>query len=140
MEKRVRFRLIMKNYISNKKLREFGFLISLVFPILIGWLLPKIRGHSFILWTLWVGILSLLLSIYKPRMLVFFYKFWMWTGLVLGKINSYLIMGIIFLIILQPIAIVMKLLGHKPLKKISKNLFTYKEMRQSQHIDLKKIF
>ena len=140
MEKRVRFRLIMKNYISNKKLREFGFLISLVFPILIGWLLPKIRGHSFILWTLWVGILSLLLSIYKPRMLVFFYKFWMWTGLVLGKINSYLIMGIIFLIILQPIAIVMKLLGHKPLKKISKNLFTYKEMRQNQHIDLKKIF
>ena len=73
-------------------------------------------------------------------MLVFFYKFWMWTGLVLGKINSYLIMGIIFLIILQPIAIVMKLLGHKPLKKISKNLFTYKEMRQNQHIDLKKIF
>ena len=140
MEKRVRFRLIMKSYISNKKLREFGFLISLVFPILIGWLLPKIRGHSFILWTLWVGILSLLLSIYKPRMLVFFYKFWMWTGLVLGKINSYLIMGIIFLIILQPIAIVMKLLGHKPLKKISKNLFTYKEMRQNQHIDLKKIF
>ena len=140
MEKRVRFRLIMKSYISNKKLREFGFLISLVFPIFIGWLLPKIRGHSFILWTLWVGILSLLLSIYKPRMLVFFYKFWMWTGLVLGKINSYLIMGIIFLIILQPIAIVMKLLGHKPLKKISKNLFTYKEMRQNQHIDLKKIF
>ena len=130
----------MKSYISNKKLREFGFLISLVFPIFIGWLLPKIRGHSFILWTLWVGILSLLLSIYKPRMLVFFYKFWMWTGLVLGKINSYLIMGIIFLIILQPIAIVMKLLGHKPLKKISKNLFTYKEMRQNQHIDLKKIF
>ena len=130
----------MKSYISNKKLREFGFLISLVFPIFIGCLLPKIRGHSFILWTLWVGILSLLLSIYKPRMLVFFYKFWMWTGLVLGKINSYLIMGIIFLIILQPIAIVMKLLGHKPLKKISKNLFTYKEMRQNQHIDLKKIF
>ncbi len=130
----------MKNYISNKKLREFGFLISLVFPILIGWLLPKIRDQSFILWTLWVGIFSLLLSIYKPRTLIFFYKFWMWIGLFLGKINSYLIMGIIFVIILQPIAIVMKLLGHKPLKKISKNLFTYKEMRQNQDIDLKKIF
>ena len=73
-------------------------------------------------------------------MLIYFYKFWMWIGLVLGKVNSYLIMGIIFVIILQPIAIVMKLIGYKPLKKISKNLFTYKEMRQSQHIDLTKIF
>ena len=130
----------MKSHITNKKLREFGFLISFVFPILIGWLLPKIRGHSFIPWTLWAGLFSLIISFYKPRMLIYFYKFWMWIGLVLGKVNSYLIMGIIFVIILQPIAIVMKLIGYKPLKKISKNLFTYKEMRQSQHIDLTKIF
>ena len=126
----------MKSSISNKKLREFGMLISFVFPFFIGWLLPKIRGHSFILWSLWVGIFSLIISIYKPRILIYFYKFWMWIGLILGKVNSYLIMGIIFIIILQPIALIMKLMGHKPLKKISKRLLTYKEIRHNQHIDL----
>ena len=64
----------------------------------------------------------------------------MWIGLILGKLNSYLIMGIIFIIILQPIALIMKLMGHKPLKKISKRLLTYKEIRHNQHIDLTKIF
>ena len=130
----------MKSSISNKKLREFGMLISFVFPFFIGWLLPKIRGHSFILWSMWVGIFSLIISIYKPRILIYFYKFWMWIGLILGKLNSYLIMGIIFIIILQPIALIMKLMGHKPLKKISKRLLTYKEIRHNQHIDLTKIF
>ena len=42
----------MKNNIQQKTLREFGLLIGVVIPILIGWLLPSLGSHPFRLWTI----------------------------------------------------------------------------------------
>ena len=82
---------LVKNHISKKILREFGFLISFTFPILIGWLLPAIRGHSFKIWTLWIGITSLSLAILRPTILLYPYRAWMKLGLILGWLNSRII-------------------------------------------------
>ena len=46
----------MKESISKKQLREFGLLIGLGIPIVIGWGIPAIGGHMFRFWTLWIGI------------------------------------------------------------------------------------
>ena len=37
----------MKKIISKNELRDFGLLIGLAFPTLIGWLIPLITGHTF---------------------------------------------------------------------------------------------
>ena len=131
----------MKNNISEKQLREFGFLMGIVFPLLIGWLIPSIWGHMFKVWTLWIGIPSLILGNIRPRLLLYPYKFWMAIGHILGWVNSRLILGLVFILVLQPIALVMKLFGYDPLK-IRKEIHqtSYREDRKQIQIDITRIF
>ena len=130
----------MKETISIKQLREFGLLIGFGFPILIGWFLPAVAGHGFRAWTLLVGAPGLILGFTSPRLLYYPYKGWMSLGHVLGWINSHLILGMVFIIVLQPIAYVMRLTGYDPLKRRRKGKDTYRETRQDHHIDLTRIF
>ena len=126
--------------ISKKILREFGFLAGLGIPFFMGWLLPILRGHSFAFWTLWIGIPLLFASVFRPFFLYYPYKFWMKLGYILGWINSKIILGLVFFLVLQPIALIMKCFGYDPLRKKKTNQNTYREIRSTLEIDLKKIF
>ena len=130
----------MKDIISKKQLREFGLLIGFGFPILIGWLLPSLFGHQFRTWTLWIGVPGLLIGFTAPRLLHYPYKGWMLLGNVLGLINSHIILGLVFIFVLQPIAYIMRLTGYDPLKTKRKVEKTYREVRKDKKIDLKRIF
>ena len=130
----------MKEIISKKQLREFGLLIGFGFPILIGWLLPSLFGHQFRTWTLWIGVPGLLIGFTAPRLLHYPYKGWMKLGYVLGWINSHIILGLVFIFILQPIAYIIRLTGYDPLKIKRKGEKTYREVRKDKNIDLKRIF
>ena len=130
----------MSKNISKKILREFGLLISFIFPIFIGLILPVLGGHDFRVWTLWISLPLLILALIRPELLFYPYKFWMKLGYVLGWINSRIILGIVYFIVLQPIAILMKLFGHDPLRLKKNNQKSYKEDRIRHEINLKKIF
>ena len=130
----------MTNLILKKTLREFGFLIGLIFPFLIGWILPLIGGHAFRTWTLCISIPSLILAITKPYLLLYPYKAWMILGHILGWLNSRIILGLIFLIVLQPIALIMRIFGHDPLKTKKHAQKSYSEIKINQKLNLKKIF
>ena len=130
----------MKVKISEKKLREFGLLIGVGFPTLIGWLLPALFGHQFRAWTLWIGVPGLLLGITAPRLLRYPYKGWMALGHFLGWINSHIILGLVFIIILQPIAYIMRLTGYDPLRTKRKGKNSYREDRQDYNTNLTRIF
>ena len=130
----------MKNHISEKILREFGLLIGFLFPILIGWILPGLVGHPFRSWTLWIGIPSLILAILRPGILLFPYKSWMKLGLILGWLNSRIILMLVFLIVLIPIALIMRLFGHDPLRANKTGEKSYREIKTNQKMNLNKIF
>ena len=130
----------MSERISKKQLREFGLLIGFGFPILIGWLLPSFFGHEFRSWTLWVGIPGLILGLTAPRLLHYPYMGWMALGHTLGWINSHIILGLVFVVVLQPIAYVMRLRGYDPLRRRRKDEKTYREYRQNRRTDLTRIF
>ena len=114
--------------------------MSFTFPFLIGWLLPLIGGHSFRTWTLFISIPSVILAIAKPSLLLYPYKAWMKLGHILGWLNSRIILGLVFLIVLQPIALIMKIFGHDPLKTKKLVQKSYRENKTNQKINLKKIF
>ena len=61
-------------------------------------------------------------------------------GHILGYINSRIILGIIFLIVLQPIALLMKIFGYDPLNKKFNKSNTYKSMTTKNKTDLTRIF
>ena len=130
----------MKKSSSNKQLREFGLIIGFGFPIIIGWLIPAFGGHMFRSWSLWVGFPLLILGILKPSLLSYPYKGWMTLGLALGWVNSRLILGLIYLIILQPIAIVMKIFGYDPLRLKKSNERSYREVVKNKNFDFTRIF
>ena len=132
----------MKVSIAKKQLREFGFLIGFIFPILIGWIIPALGGHSFSGWTLWIGIPALLLGVQKPFLLYYPYKGWMALGHALGWINSRIILGLVFLIVLQPIAFIMKIFGYDPLRQSQRERkkMSFRELKTNHKIDLTRIF
>ena len=130
----------MKEIISKKQLREFGLLIGFGFPILIGWLIPLLFGHQFRIWTLWIGVSGLLIGLTAPRLLYYPYTGWMALGKVLGWINSHIILGLVFILVLQPIAYIMRLKGYDPLRSKKKGENTYRENRKDHNIDLNRIF
>ena len=129
-----------KSSISQKQLREFGLLIGVGFPILIGWIIPLFSGHIFRFWSLWIGIPSFILGIFRPRLLIYPYEAWMLLGLVLGWINSRLILGLVFLLVLQPISLIMNIFGYDPLKQRKSNVLTYREIKENVKVDLTRIF
>ena len=130
----------MRKDISKKILREFGLIIGFLFPMLIGWILPNLGGHTFRLWTLWIGIPSLILAIFRPGILLYPYRSWMKLGLILGWLNSRIVLMLVFLIVLQPIALIMRLLGHDPLRTKKNSEKSYREVKTNQKMNLKKIF
>ena len=130
----------MKEIISKKQLREFGLLIGFGFPILLGWLIPALTGHGFREWTLWVGFIGLIVGLTSPRLLYYPYKFWIKLGVLLGWINSHIILGLVFILVLQPIAYIMRLTGYDPLRRRRKGEKTYRENRQDHQTDLTRIF
>ena len=126
--------------ISKKKLREFGYVLGFGFPIIIGWIIPAISGHSFRSWTLWIGFLSLFLGILKPNLLFYPYTAWMKLGYILGWVNSRIILGLVYLLVLLPIALIMKIFGYDPLKEKKNKKLSFRENTESKEVDLKKIF
>ena len=130
----------MKDSITKKQLRDFGLLIGFAFPIFIGWLLPVLTGHQFRSWTLWIGVPAFLLSVVAPRFLHYPYKLWMTLGFILGWINSRIILALVYLLLLQPIAYIMRITGYDPLRRKLKLHGSYKEIRQNKSFDLNRIF
>ncbi len=130
----------MNTSCSRKQLREFGFLIGLGLPIFIGFILPALSGHLFRSWTLWVGIPFLFIGITKPLLLLYPYKFWMQLGHILGWINSRIILGIIFIILVQPIAFIMRTFGYDPLRIKFSSKNSYREKKINDKTDLTRIF
>ena len=130
----------MKETISKKQLREFGLLIGFGFPLLIGWLLPAISGHGFRAWTVLIGVPAFIIGLTAPNLLHNPYKGWMALGYALGWLNSKIILGLVFIIVLQPIAFFMRLTGYDPLRSKRKGEKTYWEIRQNNRTDFTRIF
>lgn len=126
---------------SKKQLREFGYLIGFAFPLLLGWAIPAVFGHGFRPWTLWIGAPALILGVIAPSLLRLPYNAWMALGHALGWINSHIILGLVFLLVVQPIAYIMRAFGYDPLKRrIDPKTSSYREKRETLATNFNRIF
>ena len=130
----------MNNNISKKTLREFSYLVGFGVPLIFGWLIPFLTNHSFRFWTLWIGTPILFVGLLYPRILQRPYKMWMSLGFLLGFVNSRLILGIVYILVLIPIALFMKSLGYDPLRLKASNKSTFKIYNKGKKVELKKVF
>jgi len=99
---------------ENSSNRSFGIVFTVVF-IVIG-LYPLLKGDPMRFWSLYTAGAILLVSIIYPDILAIPNRLWGYVGLVLHKITNPLIMGIIFFLLITPIAFLMRIFSSIPLK------------------------
>ena len=103
--------------------RSFGIVFFFVFLIIA--LYPIINSGELRLWSLLISIVFLILGLINSKILTPLNKIWFKFGLLLGKIISPIIMGIIFFCVVTPIGLFMRLLKKDILNLKFSNLDTY---------------
>ena len=105
--------------------REFGLIVGGILTLLAAWWFYRGKFESYAPWVLAVGILLVLLGIILPRALIYPNRFWLGIGRLLAAITSPIILGVIFFIVMTPIALVKRLMGWDPLDRRSAARNTY---------------
>ena len=88
--------------------RSFGVVFFVVFLLIA--LYPVINNGEIRIWSLITSIIFLILGLLNSKLLNPLNKLWFKFGIVLGKIISPLIMGIIFFLVVTPTGLIMRLL------------------------------
>ena len=89
--------------------RSFGIVFFVVFSLIA--LYPLSYGGEIRIWSLIISLIFLILGLLNSIILAPLNKIWFKFGILLGKIVSPLIMGIIFFLVVTPIGLIMRLLG-----------------------------
>tara|TARA_B100000941_G_C28050243_1_gene324135 strand:+ start:92 stop:481 length:390 start_codon:yes stop_codon:yes gene_type:complete len=105
---------------SNK---SFGVVFFIVFLLIA--IYPLINNGELRIWALVIAIIFFILGLIDSKVLTPLNKLWFKFGLLLGKIVSPLIMGIIFFFIVTPTAFIMRIIGKDLLNLKFSNKKTY---------------
>ncbi len=103
--------------LEPRLLRSFGLTTGAIVAGLFGLLLPWLFSHAWPVWP-WVlaGILTGLGLTY-PRALAPVYRLWMKFGHVMGFINSRILLGLVFYLLITPVGGLMRLFGWDPMQR-----------------------
>lgn len=114
----------MKN--SNIKIgsnKSFG-IVFFVFFFIVS-LFPLFDGGNIRVWSLIISIIFLILGILNSKILTPFNQVWFKFGILLGKLVSPVVMGVIFFAIVTPTSIIMMVLQKNLLNLKKSNKKTY---------------
>lgn len=118
--------------LDQKGLRQFGLTTGAIFAGLFGFVLPLIFRH----WPppVWPWIVGSVLAIWAliiPKTLNPIYYNWMRLGLVMSWINTRIILGAVFYLMMTPMAILKRLFGSDAMRReLNPNLSTYRVASQ----------
>ena len=103
--------------LDKRGLGDFGLLTGAIIALLFGLILPLLWGHDLPLipWIIAGALVSL--GLFIPNSLAPIYQGWMRVAQVLAWVNSRLILGLIFFLIVTPMALIMKIIKRDPLNR-----------------------
>lgn len=105
-----------KPQVAKAQLRSFGLIVGGVFLLIGVW--PAVwRGVEIRAWAVVLAGLLLAPALVVPTVLRPVYTVWMAVGEVMGRINTKIILGLAFYIVVTPIGLVMRLMGHDPMRR-----------------------
>ena len=88
--------------------RSFGIVFSIVFLIIS--IYPILNDENIRIWSLAISLIFLILGIINSKILNPLNKIWFKLGILLGKIISPIVMGIIFFLVVTPTGLLMRVL------------------------------
>ncbi|MDJ0731368.1 MAG: SxtJ family membrane protein [Crocosphaera sp.] len=117
--------------LDKKGLGDFGLLTGAIIALLFGLALPLLWGYNLPLTPWIIGGTLAIVALFIPQSLAPIYQGWMRVAQVLAWVNSRVILGLIFFIIVTPMALIMKIIKRDPLKrKFEFRLETYRVSSQ----------
>ena len=119
--------------IPNKNdLRSFGLLTGCIAALLFGLLLPWLFSFNYPLWPWFVGGALITVAIILPTGLKPIYAIWMRIGLVLGWINTRIILALVFYLLFFPVSLILRVLGKDPMaRKFEPSQMSYRVVREN---------
>lgn len=99
------------------ELRKFGLVSGFILVVLFGLLLPWLLNYQWPIWPWASWIVLGLWAVVAPSSLFYLYKYWMQFGHVAGWINTRIILGIMFFLLIFPAGIIMRLFATDPLRR-----------------------
>jgi Saxitoxin biosynthesis operon protein SxtJ len=117
---------------TAKDLRQFGLLVGGVFSVIGLW--PFVfRDESLRLWALLLGGLLILLGAIAPQSLKQVHAGWMKVGHVLGAINTKILLGLIYYLLIVPMGLVRRWLGKDSMHRtFNRDVRTYRVVRAAR--------
>jgi len=116
----------MVNEITNKQLRSFGLTVGGIFA-LIGFWPVIVRAQTPKWWAVALAACLLIPAVLFPRILFWPHKGWMMIGHVLGWINTRIILGVVFYLVVTPFGLIRRWLGKDPMgRNLRPDLDTYR--------------
>jgi hypothetical protein len=103
--------------LDRKGLREFGLTTGAIFVVLFGLLFPWMLETD---WPVWPWIIAAplwSLALIHPPSLRLIYRGWMRFGLLASRVMTPLVLGVVFFLVISPMALVRRLLGRDPLQR-----------------------
>jgi hypothetical protein len=94
--------------IKRKDNITFGILFFIFF-LVIG-LYPLISSGPIRIWSIILSLIFLIITIIKPNLFLSLNKLWIQFGILLGKIMSPIVMGLVFFFVVTPIGILVRVL------------------------------
>jgi len=94
--------------INKKNNITFGILFFIFF-LIIG-LFPLVSVGVIRIWSVVLSLIFLIITIIRPNLFTFLNKLWIKFGILLGKIISPLVMGLVFFIVVTPVGMLVRIL------------------------------
>jgi len=115
---------VKKKEIKISSNKSFGIVFFVIFLVVALW--PLINEGEIRIWSIVISIIFLFLGLINSKILTPLNTLWFRFGILLGKIFSPIVMGIIYFGVITPIGILMKLIGKDILNlKQNKKSSTY---------------
>jgi hypothetical protein len=105
--------------------RNFGFLFAVVFALLSAYAAYQGADAFRVYGWLIAGVAVSLVAVAAPGLLTPLNKAWMKLGELMGKVVSPLVLGVIFFVLITPIALITRLFGRDELRLKRANTNSY---------------
>ena len=117
--------------LDSRGLRNFGLMTGAIFAVLFGVALPWLFSHSYPVWPWVLFTVMAAWALAAPSSLRIVYRGWMRLGLLLSKVTTPLILGIVYFILIVPFGLMRRVFGRDPMaRKFSAEAVTYRVMSE----------
>ena len=98
-------------------LRRFALTTGSIVAVLFGLLMPWLFGFAYPRWPWALAVVLALWGLVAPATLRSVYIGWMRFGLILNRIVSPVVLGLMFFVVITPVAVLTRLLGRDTLSR-----------------------